>query len=140
MKHIRAREGAPDIRRRAAGGGGPDIRGVDISCLAGEIVGHGLQSFRLQVGLEGGLDRADGLQCRGVGPGEATERDGFGVGLGGDDLAVLDPRGDEAAGDAGVWLAVGFVFARDGEVEAVAVKGLAVDLEWIGGEHINVFG
>ena len=85
--------------------------------------------------MKSGLDRGDGLLGRGVGSGERAEADRFGVGFGGDDFAVLDAGWDEAAGDAGVWLAVGQIFARDGEVQAVAVKCLAVDLEWVGGEH-----
>ena len=89
--------------------------------------------------MQGGLDRANGLLGGGVGACEGAERNAFGVGVGGEDLAVGDGCGDEAHGDMGIGGAVAVVFAGDGEVEGVAVKCLAVDLEWVGGEHGSVY-
>ena len=89
--------------------------------------------------MEGLLDRADGGLRGGVGSGEGAERDAEGVGVCGDHLAVLDARGDEAHGDMGVGAVVGVVAPGDGEVEAVAVKCLAVDLDWSCCKHINIF-
>lgn len=92
--------------------------------------------------MEGLLDRGDGGLLCGVGDfGELAAQEAAGGFGGGDDLAFLaNPGGSEKEVDAGVGLAVGAVGARDGEVEGVAVKCLAVDLEWVGGDHVSVVG
>lgn len=86
------------------------------------------------------MDRGDRLLGGFVAVVESAEDDAFGVGFGGDDLSVFNRGGNQTHADRGVGLAVREVFARYGEVEGVAVKCLSVDLEWIGGVHINVFG
>jgi len=93
--------------------------------------------------LEGGLDRADGLLLFGGGLRERSEDDGLAVFDSGllDD-SVFDSGRDEGHGDIRVGLAgFGLVEAGDGEVEAVAVVGFAVDLDGSGGCHgVWIFG
>jgi len=53
------------------------------------------------------------------------------------DFAVLNAGRDKAHGHIGVRRAVSVVFARDGEVERKTVKGFAVDLNGVVGDHID---
>ena len=80
-------------------------------------------------------DFGDGGEGGFVGTGETAEGDVDAVVLGFDDFITVNPRGDETGGDAGLGLAVGDVFAVDGEVERIPVVGLTVDFDWVGGEH-----
>ena len=87
------------------------------------------------------MDRADGLLGRLVATCQRSERNADGGFVCGEDFAVLDAGRDKAHGDIGVGAAVGVVFARDGEVEGVAVKCLAVFKgDGIGGDHVSVVG
>lgn len=129
MQHIAAGEGGKHIRRRAAGRGRPDIRGIYVASLACEIVCHDLQPLRGDVGLQRGLDGRDGSSFGGIGDlreASAQDADGRAVGgdgVGGNVVALCvgrcggDARGDEAHADGSVWRAVAVVFACDGEVE-----------------------
>ena len=99
--------------------------------------------------MEGGLDGGDGGLLGGVVDfGEASAQEAASglrglLGAGGDCITLVVGGGGSDAGggqeqvDAGVRRAVAVIFAGDGEVERVAVKCLAVDLERVGGEHMD---
>jgi len=84
-----------------------------VSVRYGAIVSHGLESFRLEVGLKGGLDRAHGFLSGFVAASERAEGDAFSFGLSRDDLAVLNASRDETHGHAGLSRSIGVVFAGD---------------------------
>ena len=62
---------------------------------------------------------------------------GFKNVAGGNRFGGGDAGGGQEQVDAGVRRAVAVIFAGDGEVERVAVKCLAVDLDWVGGDHVD---
>ena len=99
--------------------------------------------------MESGLDGGNGGDLSGVGDfGELAAQEAASglrglLGAGGDCITLVVGGGGSDAGrgqeqvDAGVWRAAAVIFAGDGEVERVAVKCLAVDLEWVGCDHMD---
>ena len=99
--------------------------------------------------MQGGLDGGDGGLLGGVVDfGELAAQEAASglrglLGAGGDCITLVVGGGGSDAGggqeqvDAGVWRAAAVIFAGDGEVERVAVKCLAVDLDWVGCDHMD---
>jgi len=111
-------------------GGGAPISGGD-----GFADSHGLESFRKDEFLQGGLHFGDGGAGVVVGYGEGAEEHGAGFG-GLLDLVAFKAGGREGEDNAGVWLVGGGVAPGDGERHGVAVVGFAVDGDGICGVHI----
>ena len=87
--------------------------------------------------MKGRADFGNGGEGRGIGAGEATEGEVHAMLLRLLWLAVFDKsRGDESSGYGRIAGTIGEVLARYGEVEAVAVVGFAVDLDWVGCVHM----
>jgi len=66
---------------------------------------------------------------------ELAEADVEGVLRGGFHHVAVDSGWDEVADYRGAWLSICIIASTNDEVEAVTVKRLAVDFDWVGGFH-----